>query len=249
LDAPVIEEATAASAPKEIKPFTSVDRYLVSQQRAEYGPTGVDNYISALNTPVDEITPTIDIEAEPETSMEDQLLNIFSQEAAEHIETLKTSLADIAFSRQINKTMLRAIHSLKGCANIAGVHAIAELATSLDQVMKTIHSQDLVMDSEQMTLLSHAVSGLEDILAMIIEDHITPDIDGLQASIAALMPQNSDAETSVIDPEFLMVFLEETDELLDAYTNQLSHWLAHPWDEGNLGALITTISKLEEVAD
>ena len=218
--------------------FSSVDRYLLDKARQAQTPTSVDRYL-ATQTGFHE----------PELAEEDELQQIFISEAEQHIHALQQGLKDIAFSRQIDKTFLRAVHSLKGCANVAGIKPMGLIATDLDQAIKRLHSYDVVLDAEQMRLLETAVNGLEQILLSLTEKAGGPDIRELSDIIFQLTPaQVETVSVPVIDPEFLVVLLEETDELLDKYTGQLSHWQQQPNDQENLEALSATLTKLQDTA-
>lgn len=236
-----ITEPEAASPAVPYQALTSVDRYLIQQARQQRPLTGVARYLAEH----DAHTEADDVAAEED----DELLHIFASEATQHIEQLKQGLDDIAFSRQLNKAMLRAIHSLKGCANIAGITPMGLLATDLDAAMKQLYASDSVLDNTQMQQLNLCVSGLEQILASVTDDANEPDMLALSAAVSNLQGDiDSDSSTAVIDPEFLVVFLEETDELLDRYTHQLNLWRQQPGDNDNLQALTHTLYDLEQAA-
>lgn len=228
-----------ASTPS-FKPLSSVDRYLIKQARQQHAPTSVDRYLDRINLP---------LETESAQEAEDnELLQIFAAEAAQHILSLKQGMSDISFSRQLTKPLLRAVHSLKGCANIAGIKPIGLIATELDAVMKQLHAQAVILEHEQMQLLGSIIDKLEQLLLSITEDQPEPDIRELSAAISQLKPVDTLSATPVIDPEFLVVFLEETNELLDSYIHQLTQWQQHPDDQTNLLALGRTLYDLEQAA-
>ena len=241
------EKPGPAPAPSPAKPFTaafkpltSVDRYLINQAK-QGSASSVDRYLAMQDA---------HLEADTVAQQEDhELLQIFAAEAAQHILTLRQGLEDIVFSRQITKPILRAVHSLKGCANIAGIKPMGITASELDSVMKQLHAQDAVLDGEQLQNLSFIVEQLDQLLLSITEDQPEPDIRALSAAVSELKPSDeSTAASPIIDPEFLVVFLEETDELLDAYTRQLAHWQQQPDDQDNLRALDKTLYDLEQSA-
>ncbi|MTI62796.1 Hpt domain-containing protein [Methylophaga sp.] len=222
------------------RPLTSVDRYLINQARQQRPETGVDRYLAMLDAHVE-----ADKVAQEE---DDELLLIFAAEAAQHIINLRQGLEEIDFSRQVTKPILRAVHSLKGCANIAGIKPMGLIATELDAVMKQLHAQQVVLDSEQMQALAHIVEQLDQMLLSITDNQPEPDIRDLSAAVSQLKPAGVMPETPMIDPEFLVVFLEETDELLDSYTRQLAQWQQQPDDKDNLQALGRTLYDLEQAA-
>jgi chemosensory pili system protein ChpA (sensor histidine kinase/response regulator) len=225
--------------------FTSVDRYLANKAKHELPQTSVELYILAQEASDVQLAE----QADEALSEQDELLQIFIGEAEQHIATLEQGLEDIAFSRQVNKPLLRAVHSLKGCANVAGIKPMALVATELDHAMKQLHAQDIVLDADQMLNLETAVKGLAQILASITQTASDPDLAALSNTVQQLIADNEvTSETPVIDPEFLVGLLEETDELLEAYTQQLSEWQISPDDQENLHALQTTLNKLEQTA-
>lgn len=233
------ETITTSASPR----LTNVDRYLLKKAKQERPATSVEQYITAANTAAASAADQL-------SSEDDELLHIFVNEAKQHIASLRQELENITFSRQINKTLLRAAHSLKGCANVAGITPMALIATDMDQAMKRLHAQNIVLDTEQFHLLETSVTGLERILSSLTDGTDEPDILALADTLYQLTPQQSDAVSApMIDPEFLVVLLEETDELLDEYTRQLSHWQLQPDDEDNLQALNTTLTKLQQTAN
>lgn len=242
----VSAQTSVESTPRHIS-FTSVDRYLLNQARQQAPATSVERYLEAKahNTvSSDEVSGL-----EPALTEEQELLQIFVSEAKQHIATLQQGLEAIAFSRQIDKTLLRAVHSLKGCANVAGITPMALTATDLDKAMKRLHAQNVVLDAEKMVLLDTSITGLHQILLSLTEGNAEPDIKQLADIIYQLKPAESDtAAAPVIDPEFLVVLLEETDELLDDYQKQLSHWQQQADDQQNLQALCLTLDKLHDAA-
>lgn len=241
-----IAETAAEMTPRNVS-FTSVDRYLLNQARQQAPATSVDRYLEAKAQSATSSNELSDVEQT--LSEEEELLQIFISEAQQHISTLQHGLEDIAFSRQVDKTLLRAVHSLKGCANVAGIPPMALTATDLDQAMKYLHAQDVVLDAEQMVLLNNSVNGLHQILLSLTKGSEEPDIQELANTIYQLKPvENDSVAAPIIDPEFLVVLLEETDELLDDYHKQLSHWQQQPADDENLQALSSTLNKLEETA-
>lgn len=236
---PAINTVTTSTSPR----LTNVDRYLLNKAKQARPATSVEQYITATNTAEASAADQL-------SSEEDELLHIFVNEAKQHIACLRQELENIAFSRQINKTLLRAAHSLKGCANVAGITPMALIATDMDQAMKRLHAQNIVLDTDQFHLLETSITGLERILSSLTDGTDEPDILALADTLYQLTPQQSDAVSApMIDPEFLVVLLEETDELLDEYTGQLSHWQQQPDDKDNLQALNTTLTKLQQTAN
>ncbi|SFK26627.1 Hpt domain-containing protein [Methylophaga sulfidovorans] len=218
--------------------LSSVDHYIIELGQKN---TGVSEYIKAKTLSEVEADEIVDEE-------DNELLSIFVAEAKQHIANLKQSLNDIAFSRQITSPVLRSVHSLKGCANIAGIKAMAMIATEMDQAVKQLHMNDVVLDNHQMKLMNHVVEGFDQVLHHITGEGQQPDLIELSSYISELMPSGESVHAPVIDPEFLMTLLEETDELLEDYTKQLKQWQQVPSDQENITAITATLSQLEQTA-
>jgi chemosensory pili system protein ChpA (sensor histidine kinase/response regulator) len=240
--APALPASTppATAEQKPFLPLSSVDRYLIKQRRRHLAETGVERYLARQDAHQ---------EADSIIAEEDaELLGIFSNEASQHIADLKQGLDEIAFSRQLTKPLLRAVHSLKGCANIAGIKPMGLIATELDAVMKQHHASNSVLDSEQMQQLNQVVAGLEQMLLRLPETSHESEVQSLSAVVASLANEQDSTQPVLIDPEFLVVFLEETDELLDRYTRQLQDWHQQPQEPSVQQALGHTLYDLEQAA-
>lgn len=221
--------------------ISSVERYI---QRLNQPLSSVERYIrqqvgAAAQQPVGEL----DEEA-------NELQQIFRNEAREHIQALNEQLELIEQQQLITKQALRSIHSLKGCANIAAASPMAEVATEMNLRLNQLHSRQISLSDEQVASLTLLVAGLENILHYFEGQGSEPDILELNRlmSLLEVPDAEEDADVAVMDPEFLLVFLQETDELLSDYTEQLSHWQQQSDDAENTSALIRTLSMLHEGA-
>jgi|GEM_PF-561657 len=233
--------APTTSEAKRFQPLTSVDRYLINKRRQQLADTGVESYLAkqVAHQQADSIG---------DDDEDDELLIIFTNEATQHIADLRQGLDEIAFSRQLTKPLLRAVHSLKGCANIAGIKPMGLIATELDAAMKQLHASNSVLESEKMQQLNHLVDGLDQMLQRLPETSPETEVQSLSAAVASLVTDNENAQPVLIDPEFLVVFLEETDELLDRYTRQLQDWQQQPQESSLQQALGQTLYDLEQAA-
>ena len=100
---------------------------------------------------------TPDDHASGET-LDPQLLEIFRQEAQGHLGTLSRFLdtAQQASSPSISDSVLRALHTLKGSAHMAGVLPIAELASPLDQLVREYKANLIDIGAPELDLLRSA---------------------------------------------------------------------------------------------
>ncbi|MFW5450990.1 MAG: Hpt domain-containing protein [Methylophagaceae bacterium] len=166
-------------------------------------------------------------EADVSLSEQDELQQIFNNEAKQHIASFKHALSQAEPPFSLNNDLLRAAHSLKGCASIAQVAPIAIIADQLDASLRKIHGQALSLDQQQLSLLTDTIEGISQIVEHI--DHTDteePDIRLLSDNLYHITPH--DAQQQLIDPELLIVYLEETDELLEQYTQQVRQLQQQP---------------------
>ncbi|MBL1319863.1 MAG: Hpt domain-containing protein [Methylophaga sp.] len=192
---------------------------------------------------------------EEELSEEDELQQIFFSEATQHIATFNHAFQDIELPFDLHKDLLRAAHSLKGCANIAQITSVATVATKLDHTLRTLHEQNLSLDEQQFSLLSSVINGLDRTIATL--DEAQPQdvpneatlLEHLEQMLAATNSDSGGNETEKqIDPEFLAVYLEETDELLNAYSDQLQQLQQEPDNTDYQNAIHQTLDSLTENA-
>ncbi|MBE0438442.1 MAG: Hpt domain-containing protein [Gammaproteobacteria bacterium] len=197
-----------------------------------------------------------------EMSEHDELLQIFHAEAQQHLATFKHAFEHAHIPFVLNKELLRAAHSLKGCANIAQVTPVALIATELDHALRTIYEHDHRLNSDEFLLLQHTIEAIY----QIIEHQNNPEIEEpnlcvLSDNLFKITPRQNKVEP-IIDPEFLVVYLEETDELLEQYSQQLANYRTDPSNQaykqsvndtliqladGSRNAKLTTIAKLYEL--
>ncbi|MDB2705377.1 Hpt domain-containing protein [Pseudomonadota bacterium] len=181
---------------------------------------------------------------------DDELQQIFNDEAAQHIDTFKQALDNQQAPLSLNKELLRAAHSLKGCANIAQVMPMAVVATQLDKSLRSLYEHNISLDQQQLSVLAEVVGELEQFVEILNSaDGKQPDIVPLAQQIAQLMPNDFDVELAkesekLIDPEFLVVYLEETDDLLNQYNSQLESLHQQPYNSDYKETIHTTLQSL-----
>src|SRR5690606_23716690 len=90
--------------------------------------------------------------------LDNQLLEIFRNEAEAHLRSLVDFLADCAqhLPQPVTDNLQRALHTLTGSAHMAGVLPIAEIATPLEKMAKEFKTNLVAMDLEAAQLLHEA---------------------------------------------------------------------------------------------
>lgn len=93
-----------------------------------------------------------------DSDIRDQAYLFFVQEAPELLAVIEAELLTLKAERSTAKihNMMRAAHSIKGGAASVGLETIKTLAHSLEDIFKSLHSEELVIDTEIESLLLQA---------------------------------------------------------------------------------------------
>lgn len=200
---------------------------------------------------------TFDIATDDEDDeLDPQLLEIFRQEALSHLDSLKRFLDNSANDPEpaISDDLLRALHTLKGSASMAGVLPIAELTSPLDQLVREYKAHMLALGQAELELLRSAEPLFLDGLAQLSSDPLGT-IPGaaelieaaqtlLQERLAAVLSASNNGLRVKRNPQLIESFLAEgMDILLDA-ENLLQRWREHPGERQELSALLEELTTL-----
>jgi chemosensory pili system protein ChpA (sensor histidine kinase/response regulator) len=203
-----------------------------------------------------EVTVPVPV-AEPEDEgFDPQLLEIFRQEAQTHLDVLNRYLnaAQGEESPAFSDELLRALHTLKGSAYMAGVLPMAELASPLDQLVREFKTNLIAVGSPEIDLLRSTEPLFHQGLAQLDVDPLMP-IEGAADLIAAAHELLDDRMAAALsadnnglrirrNPQLIASFLAEgMDILLDA-ENLLKRWRQHPGERQELNALLDELTML-----
>jgi len=229
----------------------------VQRQRDDVDLLAARAHALAQGEKVEPVTPAPAQVVEPEEeSFDPQLLEIFRQEAQTHLETLNRYLEASALdeSAAFSDELLRALHTLKGSAYMAGVLPMAELASPLDQLVREFKTNHLAVGQPEIELLRSAEPLFHRGLAQLKVDPLMP-IDGaaafidaaralLDARMAEALRDDNNGLRSRRNPQLIASFLAEgMDILLDA-ENLLKRWQQHPGERQELNALLDELTML-----
>ncbi|MGI3744751.1 MAG: Hpt domain-containing protein [Janthinobacterium lividum] len=193
---------------------------------------------------------------EDEEGFDPQLLEIFRQEAHTHLNTVSRYLdaSQDADAPVFSNDLLRALHTLKGSAYMAGVLPIAELASPLDQLVREFKTNLIAVGQDEIDLLRAAEPLFHQGLAQLNVDPLLP-IEGaaaliqraqelLDARLADALSDDSNGLRTRRNPQLIASFLAEgMDILLDA-DNLLKDWRQHPGHRQELNALLDELTML-----
>ncbi len=213
-----------------------VETGMPGQDHAEQGDAGTDDQGDDLVDPI--------------------LVEIFESEARTHLTALEEFLEDAEGRNSVAYTdnVSRALHTLKGSANTAGIAPIAQVITPLEQFVKQARAENLRADPEVVDLIHQAceflrrgldqlqtspqepLAGTETYLNRL--DAVTADTLGRRAS-----NEGNDTDGGA-DHQLVTLFLSDgLDVLLDADAI-VRDWAAAPEDTSGMERLAHELSQL-----
>ncbi|WPP02128.1 Hpt domain-containing protein [Pseudomonas sp. HR96] len=189
-----------------------------------------------------------------------QLLEIFRSEVLAHLHSVSGFLAahDEQDSVPVSDELVRALHTLKGSAHVAGVPAVATLADSLDLLAREYKAHQLALLAPDRELLGDALALLQAWLAQAPDDPAAALAGGpalvarldeqLQARLQRWQAQPADSQRVRRNPQLITRFLAQgMDILLDA-ESLLQRWREHPGQRQELTALLDELTTLGQGA-
>lgn len=194
-----------------------------------------------------------------DNGFDQQLLEIFRNEALTHLATLEGFLRTAADSgaQAVTDALQRAVHTLKGSAWMAGVLPIAALATAMDRMVREFKSHRWPIEAPQVQLLRTVLEAFKASVQRLPAEPLAV-IEGGEGLIGAFVQQVATrlelAEgASVVypvkrEPQLVASFLAQgMDILLDA-ESLLDHWHLHPAQRQDLTALLDELTALGQAA-
>lgn len=101
-----------------------------------------------------------------------QYLEIFIEEAKEHLQNLNTSLLELekdASDKDLVNEVFRAAHTLKGMAATMGFKKMSKLTHNMENVLSEIRNDEMSVDANLLDLLFQCLDALEGYVDVIIE--------------------------------------------------------------------------------
>jgi len=262
------------------KQATSVDNYIAALEQKQFEldvedelealdieepvqiekqATSVDNYIAALEQNKANPKPTTpdihssnnEIQSDYDIQEDKQLETIFLSEAKQHIATLYKGVAELKPNDHVHNSLLRATHSLKGCANIAQITPIALVTTEFDHALQELHKYGVALSEQQLAFITDIIAGIESTLQSIDDKSFDePDLRPLSDNCYFLIADlpSTPSSPQLVDPDVLLAFLEQTDELLGQYTKTLRKLQRQPASIDHKESIHTILIKLSDNA-
>jgi chemosensory pili system protein ChpA (sensor histidine kinase/response regulator) len=186
------------------------------------------------------------------------LLDIFTNEANSYLDEIATYLADLPAQYKavaVTDQMLRALHTLRGSAGMAGIKAIALIAAPMEQLLKDLRNQHRGLQHKHIELLaeSHRLIKQSIVDVMAGGEGFIPEVNDFVARVesTAHAPVSLDDENVVAEAAspvnaagLVAGFLDlGLDHLLDAPW-ELSGWLSAPDHAEHIQLLVQELERL-----
>jgi len=164
-----------------------------------------------------------EIENEADTSIDNQLLDIFKKETSAHLATINNYIIGFTDDKlqTVNEPLMRALHTLHGSANMATVDNVAEISEHLDRYFSTLYEtrQPVTSDSidvltEGAVLIKTMMEGLDDI------SFESPEIHELVARINELHEEAREFEVPFDPNKLSIVRGDASNELTPEFIEQ-----------------------------
>ena len=184
------------------------------------------------------------------------LLEIFQNEAAGHLETLRRCAERPEQGWVVSDDLHLALHTLKGSAWMAGVLPIAELAGALDLLAREYKAHHFEIGTAEQGLLHEALLIFQQGLRQMWQGPQAP-LEGaaelIQRSNALVAErlatyQESPSVRARRDPRLIAEFLDQGMDILLDTESLLHDWRSHPNERRELTALLDELTVLGQSA-
>ncbi len=169
------------------------------------------------------------------------LLEIFTAEAQQHIITLRRLFETYEHKDQpLTDDIVRCFHTLNGSSRSVNFVEVFRLAGPTENYVRSLSERKINITEQSLTLLKQVVDVVDRLLRgdVVEEDYhasLVNQIAMAEASIPApkseSKPVSSNSETFIApDPtdEFMAIFLEEAEEILENTQSLLERWQTSP---------------------
>jgi chemosensory pili system protein ChpA (sensor histidine kinase/response regulator) len=176
-----------------------------------------------------------ELDEEVDEGLDEELLEIFAAETAVHGQVLDDFIArcdDLAGPAEFTDELQRALHTLKGSANMAGIIPVVTVVTPLEYVVKELRASQLKVDKPLLVLLERGSQLIKEGISQLALSPLQPlaDAESYNKELMDLfndrMAQaaDSNAEDAGIPPEALNLFLTESLDLITEMSGKLVLW-------------------------
>ncbi len=186
-----------------------------------------------------------------EEALDPMLLDIFKGEAQIHLASLKDYLTNYQADIPLSQDIVRIFHTLNGSSRSVNFTAVAKLAGPMETYVRVLADKEMAPDATVLEIITEATSLIEFILnGNVLEiEQLQTFLQKLKASSTettqeipssatnkqateakTVAPQNTEATELLPDAtdEFMSIFLDEAEEILENTQSLLERWQASP---------------------
>ncbi len=222
---------------------------------AEQDPLLPDVVVEPIGVPVVDESPADQpvMATEVDDDIDVELLEIFAAEGAGHWQVLEDFICrckQLAGPAECSDDLQRALHTLKGSANMAAVIPVVIVVTPLEYLVKDLRASQLKVDSAIVAILEEASvfikAGLDQLASTPMQ--LLPGVDEYVTRLGVLhrekmaLAADQHAEDNGIPPEALNEFLASSLDLVLAAADQLALWSTDELPQAQLASLLENIS-------
>ncbi len=161
------------------------------------------------------------------------LFEIFQKETREHLNNLKNLLKNL---QENLPEVIREFHTIKGSSRNVNFLTISEIAAPMEEYANDLYSNKITISSDIIILFNQSVGFIEDLFngktVDVVEEKVL--LDKVHELLEELQNEankpNIEDDLPDADDEFITLFLEEADEILENTQSLLERWQDSPDD-------------------
>ena len=199
-------------------------------------------------------------QASNEHRLDTSLLEIFVSETESHIDEINEFIDDALAAdghKIATDELVRALHTIKGSANMTGAAKISALFTPLETYFRQLNARTSFVEADALTLLGDATDFISEKLEQLPvfeseagDEHyeeLLQRINSIQNQLPSFEPDQADANTEEDDD--IVNFLEFSQDLLDDALEDIDHWMSAPSDNDAQSLLVQKIGCISDHAE
>ena len=193
-------------------------------------------------------------------AVEPSLLDIFTTECADHLQAINDYLNEGDKPRLVSESLYRALHTISGISESAGVASISRLAGELNEIFDGYYHGQQVVSQDALRILNacagEIASAIEHLPELSFDESLQqslseqiaalPRVDkanNVSAEVAAVAGACEAVESvsaevadafSSMDQELYEIFVEEASEIIDSSERVLRAWVDEPGNSDHM---------------
>ncbi|WP_339670139.1 Hpt domain-containing protein [Dasania marina] len=254
-----IEGATAQSYIARAEAYIAGDEPVIATPETASKELD-DAPVLQIEDPAEAITEDVlalELADEPEEEIDSELLEIFAGEAATHREVLNQFIAhyrELAGPADLTDDLQRALHTLKGSANMAGIGPVAMIVGPVEGLIKDLRAMQMKADHPIIEVLeqtsAYILQGAEQLGSTPLQT--LPGSEDFLVQLSVLHQErlaiaaDADAEDNSIPPQALNEFLTLSLDVVSDADQTLIAWPKDELSDGDYSQLLAQFARMIE---